>query len=346
MRRWQQGLLLLVALLLLACSSPSTSGKTAGGNGELLLTRGQSLYTRDMGSGKDTRLFDSPPGVFIEYPTWSPDGARFAYILDTPFQGNVGADWGGDIWLADANGSNAKEVLQHDHPGVEVASLSWTTDGSALLFGYSYTQYDSAGKYVGQTLEARRFTLASGAVTTVVPNATYPSLCADGSKLTWVNFPPDGSSPEAVMIGAADGSDAHAAVTADVSGSGNALQDFSYPRFTPDCTGVIFGAVGGLPNSRNLAGSNPMARFFEPFVPRAAEAHGPPWDLWSAANDGSGLKRLTHVNEDLPFPAFSKDGQTVVFIGTYGIYQMTAAGGGLKKIDQGTVHGQISWLQK
>ena len=350
MRGWRLALLLAPALLLLACGSGGNGGgstkSVGGGSGELLMTRGQSLFLRNMATGKDTHLFDSPPSVFIEYPTWSPDGTHFVYILDTPFQGVVGTDWGGDIWQADANGGNQKELLKHDQPGVEVASPSFTPDGQAIIFGYQFTQYDSAGKYVGQTLEARKLDLATGQVTTVVKNATYPSLCADGSKLTWVNFPPDGSSPEAVMVAAPDGSGAQAAVTADLSNSGNGLQDFSYPHFTPTCAGLIFGAVGGPANSRNLDAGSRLARLFAPILPQVAEAHGPPWDLWSVASDGSGLKRLTHVSEDLPFPVFSHDGQTVVFIGTFGLYQMPADGGGLKKIDLGTVHGQISWLQK
>jgi len=82
------------------------------------------------------------------------------------------------------------------------------------------------------------------------------------------------------------------------------------------------------------------------FKPATAEAHGPPWDLWSVNVDGSGLARLTHVNEDLPYPQWSNDGKTVVFFGTYALYQMNPDGSNLKKIGDGAVHGQISWLQK
>ena len=343
MRRRSTAALAVLALLLAACGAGKTAGAPAGVGGKLLITRAQALYERDLASGKERALFNAPPNEFINYPVWSPDGSHFAYILETPFQGNLAADWGSDLWLADANGANQQLLLKHDRPGVEVASPSWTPDGRAIVFGYSYVEYDSSGKYVSQTLETRRLDLATGAVTTLVKNGTYPELCADGSRLTWVNFPPDGSSPEAIMVGNADGSGGQAIVTADASGNG--LQDFSYPRFSPDCRRIIFGAVGGNPGAQQLRPAGPPARLLAPLLPRPAEAHGPPWDLWEVNVDGSGLTRLTHVSEDLPYPVWSRDGQTVLFIGTYGIYEMPAAGGGLKKIATGSVHAQIAWWQ-
>lgn len=352
MRVWRWLLVLAAASLLVACGGGGKQGiklgGAGGGQGTLLITRDQALYGRDMSTGKETRLFSSPPDQFIFYPTWSPDGTHFAYLLQTQFQGNVATDWGTDLYEADANGTNQKLLLKHDHPGVDIESPSWTPDGKAIVFSYNYTAYDQSGKSQGSTLETRRFDLASGAVTTLVKNGAFPELCADGSKLMWVNFPLDGSSPEAIMVGGADGSSPRAVVTADVSDTGNGLQDFSNPRFSPDCSRIIFAAVGGDQSTRQLGAPsrNPLARLIGALAPAPAEAHGPPWDLWGIALDGSGLARLTHVAEDLPFADWSADGRTVLFIGTYGIYQMPATGGGLKKIDQGTVHGQIAWLQK
>lgn len=353
MRVWRWLVLLTPALLLLACGGGGGGhgikvGGAGGGQGTLLITRDQALYARDMSTGKETRLFSAPPDQFIYYPTWSPDGTHFLYLLQTQFQGNVAVDWGTDLYEADASGANQKLLLKHEHPGVDIESPSWTPDSVAVIFSYNYVQYDPTGKYVGQTLDTRRLDLATGAVKTLAPNATYPELCPDGSKLMWVNFPPDGSSPEAIMIGGADGSNPHAVVTADVSDNGNGLQDFSNPRFSPDCSTIMFAAVGGDQATPQAAApsANPIARLARLFRPASAEAHGPPWDLWSIAVNGTGLKRLTHVAEDLPFVAWAADGKTVLFIGTYGIYEMPATGGGLKKIDTGTVHGQIAWLQK
>src|SRR5947209_7306407 len=54
--------------------------------GQVLITREDGLVRRDLGSGKETRLFAAPSGRFITFPAWSPDGRRFAYILTQPYQ--------------------------------------------------------------------------------------------------------------------------------------------------------------------------------------------------------------------------------------------------------------------
>lgn len=60
----------------------------------------------------------------------------------------------------------------------------------------------------------------------------------------------------------------------------------------------------------------------------------------------TGEKRITHVNRHLPYSAWSTDGSTLLCHGTGGLYQPAPDGGTIKRIDQGSVHGQISWLQR
>src|SRR5690242_18101847 len=57
---------------------PSVAGVQNG----VLVTRDQSLYLRDMKSGKESKLFTAPPGLFVTYPVWSPDGKQFLFLLD------------------------------------------------------------------------------------------------------------------------------------------------------------------------------------------------------------------------------------------------------------------------
>jgi Tol biopolymer transport system component len=308
--------------------------------GGLLITRDQALTVRDMKSGKETKLLTAPPGQFITFPAWSPDGKRFVYMVDAPFQGNVGSNWGADMCIADANGGNQQVVLKHDQPGVELESPSWTPDGKTIVFSYFLTQYDEKGQYKGQVYQAQKLDLATGGAASFMDNANGTDLCADGHSLAYVDFDQTNFDSYGVWVADADGKNGKSVVD-----SSTGMQAFYAPIFSPDCKQIIFAAVGGSLRQPAAPGTrgNPLARLVDALRPASAEAHGPPWDLWSVNVDGSDLKRLTHVNEDLPYTAWSADGKTVLFLGAGGLYQMQPDGSSLKKIDQGTTHGQISW---
>ena len=346
------------AALVVACGGGGGKGSSGGGNGgsaggaaqpvasvaanALLITRDQSLYLRDMKSGKESKLLTAPANQFITYPAWSSDGRRFVYMLDSPFQGNTNADWGSDMYVADANGANQKLILKHDQTGAELESPTWTPDGKAIIFSYFLTQYDAQGQYKGQVYQAQKLDLASGAVTPFLDDATGTELCSDGSKIAYVDFNQTDFTSFGVWVSDGDGKNGKL-----IAGSNGTLQAFASPVFSPDCKRIIFAAVGGALGQQQTGTTGTLlTRLIDAFRPQAADAHGPPWDLWTVNVDGTDLKRVTHVNEDLPYPAWSTDGQTVLFLGTGGLYQMSADGSNLKKIDQGTVHGQIAWHQK
>lgn len=368
--RWLSLCTALCAALLVACGSGGAKGNNDGGTGgnvsaatrqgspaaggapcqtpasgahnDLLVTRDQALYLRDMKSGKETRLFTAPAGQFVTYPTWAPDGRCFLFALDSPFQGNTAANWGSDFYLADADGSNQTLLLQHDQPGAELESPSWTPDGKAIVYAYFLTQYDAQGQYKGQLYEARKLDIASRTPASFLSEANSADLCRTGARLTYVNFNQTDFTSYGIWVADADGKNGK-----NIVSSQTGMQAFYAPRFSPDCKVVIFAAVGGgglrrAPDS----GGNLIARLLAPFAPAVAEAHGPPWELWRVDADGSNLKRITSLAEDLPFAEWSADGQTVVFLGAGGLYQMAPDGSNIKKIAPGATHGQISWRQK
>jgi hypothetical protein len=81
-------------------------------------------------------------------------------------------------------------------------------------------------------------------------------------------------------------------------------------------------------------------------APPIAEAHGtPPWDLWLAAVDGSGARRLAALQEDLPMAAFSPDGSEIVVMGFRGMYRMQADGTHLRRISLIGDHGALDWVR-
>jgi len=355
-------LLLLLSLLVAACSGGKAKenvsaqavdcSQPGGGavtnapssGSSVLITRDDSLYLRDMKTNKEIKLCTAPEGLFVTYPAWSPDGRQYVYALDSPFIGNVAANWGSDFYLADANGGNRRLLLKHDQSGAELESPSWTPDGKTIVYSYFLTQYDAQGQYQGQVYEARSIDVASAAVTKLISDANSTALCRDGSKLTYVNFNQTDFTSYGIWVADANGQNGKAIVNGNTG-----MQAFFAPRFSPDCKQIIFAAIGGGIRKIDPApkgGGNLLTRLLGPLLPAAAAAHGAPWDLWLVNVDGSGLKRVTSLNEDLPFLEWAADGQSVLFVGTNGLYEMSPDGSNIKKIGQGAVHGQISWRQK
>jgi len=343
--------LFVTVALLCSCSGGNTSAAAtsscspnfAPGSQALLLARDQSLYERNMRTGRECKLLDAPAGKFITYPVWSPDGKQFVYIVDAPFQGDVTANWGDDMYIADDGGGNARLLLQHDKPGVQYESPTFTPDGKTIIYSYFYTDYDSSGNYQGQVYEARRIAVdGTPSADPGLPNVNGTNLCRDGSLMTYVDFDQTNLDSYGVWVSDANGQNARAVVTSVKDPQGN-FQAYFAPTLSPDCKQIIFAAMGC--SLRKLPGGPPslFARALRLLAPQPAEAHGPPWDFWLVNVDGSGLQRVTHLNEDLPYPQWSDDGQSIVFVGTTGLFQMSPDGSNIKRIDNGAVHGQIAW---
>jgi hypothetical protein len=59
--------------------------------------------------------------------------------------------------------------------------------------------------------------------------------------------------------------------------------------------------------------------------------------------DGSGLRRLTFLYDDLPMATFSPDGQVVAVLAYNGMYLMNPDGSNLRRIQPVGDHGGIDW---
>jgi Tol biopolymer transport system component len=202
----------------------------------------------------------------------------------------------------------------------------------------------SAGGDSTSRLQIVRIGLEQGDRTVILSSALDPTIARDGKRMAYLKFDPDGVTMH-VETADLDGQNSQRII------SGKEFLGFYAPRFTPDGKQIIVAAIEGPPTDKNgfpLADSprpNLAEWMLGLFAPPIAEAHGAPWDLWIVNTDGSGLRRLTKLNEDLPMAAFSPDGSIVAVLAYNGMYLMNPDGSNLRRIDPHGDHGGLDWVR-
>lgn len=300
--------------------------------GKLLITRDGNLFVLDLDTLRESPLTHFPNGTFASSPALSPDRQSIAcayYVLPSD-KHDLG---GNDLATIKVSGEGLRIVRAHGQPGNSYEDPCWTPDGRALVATLRATQY-SQGKFEGTRVSIVRVPLDGGEVAPVVADGQMPSVSPDGSHLVYLTANEEGM-PTRLWVADSAGKNVRPLL---------ADQTFTYvraPRFSPDGSRIAFAAVGGP--SRQSSGATRQASHGL-IGPAVAEAHGIPWEIWTVQPDGSDLRRLTHIQEDSPVPAWSPDGQWIAFAGEIGIYLVDAAGKQSVRLTTRTSGGGITWL--
>lgn len=116
----------------------------------------------------------SDPRYYIGNPRWSPDGRQIAFVVAGPSDG-------GEIYVADADGTNARRLLSH--PGWDDIDPAWSPSGTHIAF--------ASGTFAGSTGQTRHdiwlLDVALGVAGTVIVDESLdlrrPSWSPDGRRL-------------------------------------------------------------------------------------------------------------------------------------------------------------------
>ncbi len=307
----------------------------------IIFARQGNIWRSD-GKGAPQQITNLTAGSYAEYPTFSPDGSRIAFVAITPAPVTATLPLPTSaLYVMNADGSGLKPLWQ---PAQGLLGLfTWAPDGKSIYVNSNGVQTGKVDPNGGRQLAVVRLDVATGAIQPLLTDVLDPTLSRDGKQLAYLKLSADGYTM-ALTIAASDGSNPREII------SGTDFQGFYAPRFSPDGKQMIVAGIGGPETDQQgnpIKASAPSAldRLLGLFEPTTAEAHGLPWDLWIVNTDGSGLRRLTHFSEDLPMTAFSPDGKQVAVMGLGGIYLMAPDGSQLRKIDAVCDHGGLDWAR-
>lgn len=197
-----------------------------GSQGELLYAKNDglrwSLYALDPVTGVERRITD---GAVRDYASdWSPDGTRVVFDREVD-----DSDLGG-IWVADADGSNATQLVANGR------FPAWSPDGSTIAFVHSEPGHGHGSSiYVMAADGSGVHPLTSGSVD------FCPLWSPDGSQIAFLRH------GVGLMVVGADGSGSHQIGDPELVGS------LGTPDWSPDGTSIVAGinpkqggATGGI----------------------------------------------------------------------------------------------------
>ena len=87
-----------------------------------------ALYAVDAEGGRPVVLLE--PGEHVQAPTFSPDGTQIAYSVDAGED-----DYRYSVWVMDADGSDAHEIVTNNETRGFVSGLTWSPAGDRIALG-------------------------------------------------------------------------------------------------------------------------------------------------------------------------------------------------------------------
>ena len=312
--------------------------------GGLVYSRGGNLWRTDAQGGHTHQLTFYAGDGRAQDPAWSPDGSHITFARALPAPSDEIPNT--EIWTIDPNGTSPAARVPR-RPDEDLVMPMYAPDGS--LFFTSDRVIDPA---TGATPTIDRRTdaqetwsiarvPASGADprTPVLPEARGGDISADGRYLVYIHVPVAQANSEllvtdSLVLATPDGKTVRELVPPEK------FQDVMAPRFSPDGTQIAFAAINPyVPPSGGLNLWQALG-----LAPRPAHANGVPWDIYLVPAAGGPITRVTHMNADQPFPAWSRDGKRLAVMTERGLFMIDLANpAAAQAIGPASTHGQLAW---
>jgi Tol biopolymer transport system component len=320
-------LLAITVPLLAACGGDDKKDDLANEPGPRFLVTGARGLSERAGQ-REKLIVQFDDGAFILDPAISADGKKLAFSVQHPAtadsKGNV--DFGSDLWLADRNGSNRKEILRHSAPGEFISRPNWLPNGKQLVFDVRGTKQDGSPDLRVESLDLdtmQRQRLAADAV--------EPAMNPDGKTVAYVYINPR-TQHEQLMT-----ADLTTGKSTPLTGS-DASQVYNIElAWSPDGEWLAWGAADPNVKAPSIGGGLRSA---------VAMTHPFLQDVWVIKRDGTSFKRLADIGESQPSLAWSADGQYVYAMGATNFWRIKLSDGSKEIIGAGSPNGQLRVASK
>ena len=172
------------------------------------------LYVVDAEGDRPVSLPYPSAGDIVSAPTFSPDGTQIAYLVSGEHEDHM--------WVADADGSDAHEILANEETviGGVGGGLEWSPAGDLLAIGlegsdglaiYTFAPDGSDFTRVITDGISPYWSPDGSQIAYTIPCDQYPSAsCPEGSGRRSQFDPQPGGSPAGLAIASADGSNVRA----------------------------------------------------------------------------------------------------------------------------------------
>lgn len=311
-------------MTLAACSGGEQSRLTGT---VFLLATSEGLAEVSL-EGERRELISFDDRSYVLDPAISPDGRRLAFIIQPPasVKPDGSVDFGSDLYVSDRNGRNMRELVKHGDVAEFLRTPAWLTNDELLV---SIRGRDSIGL---ADLRIEKVNVRTGATERFIDRAVDPALSRDRQTLAYISIDPLTQEEELVVAGA-DNANPRSIVTRD-----NHLALIGSVVFSPDGRRIAFAAVDLLEDadpspggSTPPRGANAMRAVVHPFAQ----------DVWIVNVDGTGLKRLADLAENMPSLAWSHDGSLLYVLGPNALWRLEVATGIAEPIGGGIPLAQI-----
>jgi hypothetical protein len=348
-RRWRLLFLasLLVIGLLTVPATPSeahtcTPDATINVTGRLIVPRASGLAA----IGLSDRSIRAMPILPAQGVTTGVVGAQDRSVFAVPrFWRPPDHKVGGqDILLVDPTSGTLRSSVERSQPGEALGSPTWLPDGSLI-----YERRQLSGSNEAVRIERAR-PGASGQM--LAENASSPSVSPDGTLLAMVRF----AGTDRLYVRPVDGGAELLLVERPE------ILSIAFPRFSPDGGWIAFTAASeqavAAGDARQAvatsdADAGAPAHFWarqsirdavSVLAPRAARAHGVPWDVWVVRPDGTGLRRVTSFADDDSSVAWSPDGRWLATFSAEAVHVVSFDGSEAYCVANEGGYGAIEWL--